>query len=58
MSAAARTCATAKTKTSPILIKEIVPEKRWPQRDEASITGVTATVRIVSRSAKVLAIMA
>jgi hypothetical protein len=58
MSAAARICEAAKTKTSPTLTKEIVAEKRWPQRDEASITAETAAVRIVARFAKVLAIMA
>ena len=58
MSAAVQTCETAKTRTSPVLTKEIVPEKHCLQRDEASITRLTAAVRIVAGSANVLAIMA
>ena len=58
MSAAARICEAAKMRTSPILTKGIVTEKRRRRRDGAPVVAATKAVKIVTRFAKVLAIMA
>jgi hypothetical protein len=58
MSAAARICEAAKMRTSPILTKGIVTEKRRRRRDGEPIAAATEAVRIVTRFAKVLAILA
>jgi hypothetical protein len=58
MSAAARICEAAKMRTSPILTKGIVTEKRRRLRDGAPIAAAAEAVKIVTRFVKVLAIMA